>query len=71
MVVVGSTSRTDSVDSSLVAPGRLDRLVEVPLPDGPAQQEILELARQRAEAAAGRRSSPTSTTAPCCRPWAA
>jgi len=54
MIAVGSTSRTDSVDSSLVAPGRLDRLVEVTLPDGPAQQEILEMARRRAEAAAGR-----------------
>ena len=54
MVVVGSTSRTDSVDSSLVAPGRLDRLVEVTLPDGHDQQEILEMARKRAEANAGR-----------------
>jgi len=54
MFAVGSTSRTDSVDSSLVAPGRLDRLVEVTLPDGPAQQEILEMARRRAETAAGR-----------------
>jgi ATP-dependent 26S proteasome regulatory subunit len=54
MVVVGSTSRTDSVDSSLVAPRRLDRLVEVPLPDGPAQQEVLDLARTRAETAARR-----------------
>jgi ATP-dependent 26S proteasome regulatory subunit len=54
MIAVGSTSRTDSVDASLVAPGRLDRLVEVTLPDGPAQQEILELARRRAEAAARR-----------------
>jgi proteasome regulatory subunit len=54
MIVVGSTSRPDSVDSSLVAPRRLDRLVEVPLPDGAAQQEILELAKKRAETAAGR-----------------
>src|SRR6266436_2230751 len=54
MIVVGSTSRTDSVNSSLVAPRRLDRLVEVPLPDGPAQQEILDLARKRAETAARR-----------------
>jgi ATP-dependent 26S proteasome regulatory subunit len=54
MIAVGSTSRTDSVDSALVAPGRLDRLVEVTLPDGPAQQEILEKARRRAETAAGR-----------------
>jgi ATP-dependent 26S proteasome regulatory subunit len=54
MIVVASTSRTDSVDASLVAPGRLDRLVEVTLPDGADQQEILEMARKRAEANAGR-----------------
>ena len=54
VIVVASTNRTDSVDPSLVAPGRLDRLVEVTLPDGPAQQEILQLAKTRAENAAGR-----------------
>jgi transitional endoplasmic reticulum ATPase len=54
ILVVASTNRTDSVDRSLVEPGRLDRLVEVSLPDGPAQQEILQLVRQRAEAKAGR-----------------
>ncbi len=55
LVVVAATNRTDSVDPSLVAAGRLDRLVEVTLPDGPAQQEILELVRAQAERAAGRR----------------
>ena len=55
LVIVAATHRTDSVDPSLVAPGRLDRLVEVPLPDGPAQQEILELTRAQAERDAGRR----------------
>jgi len=54
LVVVAATHRTDSVDPSLVRPGRLDRLVEVPLPDGPAQQQILSLARAKAEQAAGR-----------------
>jgi proteasome regulatory subunit len=54
LVVVAAVNRTDSVDPSLVGPGRLDRLVEVTLPDGPAQQEILELARAQAEQAAGR-----------------
>ena len=54
LVVVAATNRTDAVDPSLVAPGRLDRLVEVTLPDGPAQQEILELTRGKAERAAGR-----------------
>jgi ATP-dependent 26S proteasome regulatory subunit len=55
LVVVAATNRTDSVDASLVAPGRLDRLVEVTLPDGVAQQEIFDLARAQAEKAAGRR----------------
>jgi ATP-dependent 26S proteasome regulatory subunit len=55
LVVVAATHRTDAVDASLVMPGRLDRLVEAPLPDGPAQQEILELTRVKAERAAGRR----------------
>jgi ATP-dependent 26S proteasome regulatory subunit len=54
ILVVASTNRTDSVDRTLVEPGRLDRLVEVALPDGAAQQEILELVRRRAETQAGR-----------------
>jgi ATP-dependent 26S proteasome regulatory subunit len=54
LIVVGATNRTDAVDPGLVAPGRLDRLVEVPLPDSAGQQEILELVRARAERAATR-----------------
>ena len=54
MLVIASTNRTDSIDPSLVAPGRLDRLVEVALPDGSAQQDIVRLAKARAEAAADR-----------------
>src|SRR5438477_7728916 len=54
VLVVGATSRTDAVDAELVAPGRLDHLVEVPLPDAEAQREILELMRARTERNAGR-----------------
>ncbi len=54
ILVVAATNRTDSVDPSLVAPGRLDRLIEVPLPEGPAQQEILALRIAQAERNAGR-----------------
>ena len=53
ILVVGSTSRTDVLDPALIAPGRLDHLVEVPLPDAAAQQEILELIRARTEHKAG------------------
>src|SRR5947208_14118434 len=54
VLVIASTSRTDGLDSALVAPGRLDHLVEVTLPDPKEQQEILELLRIRTEGKAGR-----------------
>ena len=54
VLVVGATSRTDAVDAELVAPGRLDHLVEVALPDAEAQREILELLKARTERHAGR-----------------
>jgi len=55
ILVVASTSRTDALDSALVAPGRLDHLVEVPLPDADEQREILELLTSRTERDAGRK----------------
>ena len=55
VVVIAATNRTDAVDPTLVAPGRLDRLIEVSLPEPHAQQEIFEIHRSRAEAAAERR----------------
>lgn len=54
VLVIAATSRTDALDSGLVAPGRLDHLVEVTLPDAAGQQEILDLIRGRAERRAGR-----------------
>src|SRR5437763_13462727 len=54
VLVIGATSRTDAVDAELVAPGRLDHLVEVPLPDAEAQREIMERIKARMERNAGR-----------------
>jgi transitional endoplasmic reticulum ATPase len=54
VLVIASTSRTDALESALVAPGRFDHLVEATLPDAAAQQEILELIRTRTEKKAGR-----------------
>ncbi|HKD00203.1 MAG TPA: ATP-binding protein [Methylomirabilota bacterium] len=54
ILVVASTTHTDALDPALVAPGRLDHLVEIPLPDPAAQREILELIRRRTEKTAGR-----------------
>ena len=41
VVVVGATNRPDLVDPALLRPGRLERLVYVPPPDGQARAEIL------------------------------
>jgi ATP-dependent 26S proteasome regulatory subunit len=54
LLVIAATTRTDALDPALVEPGRLDHLIEVPLPDAAAQQEIVELIRLRTEKAAGR-----------------
>jgi ATP-dependent 26S proteasome regulatory subunit len=47
VLVVAATSRTDVIDPSLVAPGRLDQLVEIALPDPAGQQEVLDLQRTK------------------------
>jgi transitional endoplasmic reticulum ATPase len=54
ILVIASTTRTDVLDPALVAPGRLDHLIEISLPDPAAQREILELVRARTEKTAGR-----------------
>jgi len=54
ILVVAATTRTDAIDPALVAPGRLDHLIEVALPDPDGQREILELIRVRTEKNAGR-----------------
>lgn len=55
VLVVAATSRTDALDSTLVAPGRLDHLVEVALPDPDEQREILDVVIARTEKNAGRK----------------
>jgi transitional endoplasmic reticulum ATPase len=44
VVVIGATNRPDLVDPALLRPGRLERLVYVPPPDGDARAEILRSA---------------------------
>lgn len=53
-LVVASTRRPDAVDPALIGPGRIDRLVEVPLPDEEEKREIIEIHQRKAEALAGR-----------------
>ena len=54
LLVLASTGRPDGIESPLIAPGRLDHLIEVPLPEGPAIREIIDIQRGRAEALAER-----------------
>ncbi|GAA5048714.1 AAA family ATPase [Nocardia callitridis] len=44
VVVVGATNRPELIDPALLRPGRLERLVFVPPPDGAARLEILRTA---------------------------
>ncbi len=43
VVIVAATNRPDLLDSSLLRPGRFDRLVYIPMPDKQARQKILEI----------------------------
>jgi len=54
LLVLAATSRPDGIESPLIAPGRLDHLIEVPLPEAAALREIIEIHRRRAEQVAQR-----------------
>lgn len=54
LLVIASTNRPDGIEPALITPGRLDHLIEVPLPEGPALLEIIEIHRVRAESLAER-----------------
>jgi transitional endoplasmic reticulum ATPase len=47
VVVIGATNRKDMIDPALLRPGRLERLVEVPLPDAAARRDILRAATKK------------------------
>uniref|UniRef100_A0A3Q1H0D9 non-chaperonin molecular chaperone ATPase n=1 Tax=Acanthochromis polyacanthus TaxID=80966 RepID=A0A3Q1H0D9_9TELE len=43
VTVLAATNRPDMIDKALMRPGRLDRIVYVPLPDAPTRLEIFSL----------------------------
>jgi ATP-dependent 26S proteasome regulatory subunit len=54
LLVLAGTSRPDGIEPPLIAPGRLDHLIEVPLPDAGELREIVDIHRGKAERFAGR-----------------
>lgn len=55
ILAVASTNRPDAVDPTLIRPGRLDQLIEVPLPETDGKREIVRIHMAKAEATAGRK----------------
>ncbi len=55
ILAVASTNRPDAVDPILIRPGRLDQLIEVPLPETEGKREILNIHMHKAETVAGRK----------------
>jgi transitional endoplasmic reticulum ATPase len=43
VVIVGATNRPDLLDSSILRPGRFDRLIYIPMPDMKSRAKILEI----------------------------
>ncbi len=54
IMVVASTNRLGAVDPALKRPGRIDRLVEVPLPDAEGRKQIFTIHSAKAERIAER-----------------
>lgn len=46
ILIMGATNRKDVLDEALLRPGRFDRLIKVPLPDGPSRKAILNTQSQ-------------------------
>ena len=54
ILAVASTNRPDAVDPILIRAGRLDQLIEVPLPETDEKRAVLKIHMEKANAMAGR-----------------
>jgi ATP-dependent 26S proteasome regulatory subunit len=54
VMVVCATNRLEAIDPALTRPGRLDKLVEVPLPDADGRKQIFKIHIKQADKLAGR-----------------
>ncbi|GAA0720175.1 transitional endoplasmic reticulum ATPase [Halorubrum trapanicum] len=53
VVVIAATNRPDSIDEALLRPGRIEKMVETPLPDRDARREILGIHARETPVASG------------------
>lgn len=51
VTVIAATNRLDRIDPALLRPGRLDRIVYVPLPDAKTRKEIFQIQLKKTIAA--------------------
>ncbi|MBI2041813.1 MAG: AAA family ATPase, partial [Candidatus Nealsonbacteria bacterium] len=54
VIVFFATNRLQDMDSAIMRPGRIDKIIEVPLPDREGRKEIFEIHAKKAEEIAGR-----------------
>ncbi|NCN25226.1 hypothetical protein COT94_04015 [Candidatus Falkowbacteria bacterium CG10_big_fil_rev_8_21_14_0_10_37_14] len=54
LTVVTATNRLDAIDSTFLRPGRIDRIVQVPLPDAQGRRDIFSIHINACEATAQR-----------------
>jgi hypothetical protein len=52
VIVVGATNRPEVIDKALMRPGRLDRIIYVPLPDANTRKEIINIRFRKTPTAA-------------------
>lgn len=43
VIIVAATNRPDKIDKALLRPGRIDRMIHVPLPDAETRREIVKI----------------------------
>ncbi len=43
VLIIGATNRIDMIDPAILRPGRFDRIIEVPLPDSKARENIFKI----------------------------